>query len=84
MNHIGFTVGAQFSAQIANIDVNDVGEMLGIVVPDMFRNRRAAQHLAWASHQEMEQGVFFPGERDRALSSSGLLCTGVERNIPKA
>src|SRR5258707_9457882 len=84
LNQIWLADGAELVAQVTNIDVDDIREMLRVVVPHMLGNGRAAQHNTRVTQQKVEQGIFFVGKHDQALAALDLTRARIQRKIEEA
>src|ERR1017187_4527634 len=71
-------------AQAFNVDVDDVGEGIEVLVPDLLRDLLAAHHAIFIEHQKFQQRVFLGGEADGLAGAGDGVAGGVEREIADA
>src|SRR4051794_24293690 len=55
----------ELAPQVADVDVDDIGRPLEVLVPDVVEQRRAADHLARPPGEVLEDRELPRGERDR-------------------
>ena len=73
-----------FSAQIIDVDVDDVGEPVeGGIRPNVIGDGCPGQYLVWIAHEEFEEGIF-PGRKAYFFFlPPHPACSGVHPQISK-
>ena len=57
-------------AQVADVDVDDVGAVLVLVVPRVLEQLEAVEHLAGAAHERLEQRELLRRQRDLGVAAA--------------
>src|SRR5260370_19790459 len=63
------------------IDINDVGKGIEVLVPDVLGNLGATKDLTLVKHQQLQQGIFFRGQFDDAITAARRVVHSIERKI---
>jgi hypothetical protein len=70
------TIGApalvDFLAQATDVDIDDVGLRIEMIVPDMLQQHRAGNHMADVTHQVFEQSELARQHLDRLAASPDI------------
>jgi hypothetical protein len=61
-----------FIPEMIDVDVNDVGQGIEVVIPYTLGDHGARQNLSFIAHQIFQQGVFFGGKVNPFFSSEDL------------
>lgn len=69
------------ASETLDVDVDEVGAGVVVVVPHVFAELRAVEHAAGRTHEAGEEGEFARGERDVLGSSADLPGEEVDRKV---
>src|SRR5919109_4685287 len=69
------------AAQVANVDVDDVGACVVREVPGVLEQVQPGEHLAWPAHERLQQRELLGRERDLLVAAPDLPRRGVEREV---
>jgi hypothetical protein len=64
MEKLGSKILVNFASKVRNMNINDVGGGVEMIVEDFFRDHGSGDDLAWMSHEEFKKGIFFGSEFD--------------------
>src|SRR6266540_3591000 len=81
MNEFGFSVTIDFLAQIVDVDVDNVGEGVKGIVPDMIGDHGSGQHLVRVAHKIFQKAVFLGSEVDLLVLTPDLMGDRVETQV---
>src|SRR4030042_812002 len=81
MNKLLRGVHIYLAAQVVDIDIDDVGHGVKVVVPHVFRNHGPRHHPIGMAHEIFEQGIFFGREIDLLAASAHRMGDGVQDQI---
>src|SRR4051812_45419205 len=70
-------VAAELLAEVGDVDLDEVGERVVVLVEDVFVDARARDHLAAAQGEVFEDGVFAGGQDDVLGTSPRRALAGV-------
>ena len=73
-----------FCAEMADVNVDDVGEVFEAFVPDMLDDHGAGEDLADVGDHIFEQGVFFGGQFDPAAGAADTLGEAIDFEVGQA
>src|ERR1017187_7232462 len=71
-------------AQALDVDVDDIGEGIEVLVPDVLRDLLAAHHAIFVKHQKFQQRILLGGEADGLAGAGDGVAGGVQREIADA
>src|SRR5207253_7706527 len=75
MDQLAVLSAVDLVAQVVDVHVNDVGERVEVLVPDVLGDHRAGQHAAGIAHQVFQEGILLGRQLD-APSPAGNLAGG--------
>src|SRR5207302_5984815 len=70
-----------FAAQTADVNINNVGDAVEALVPDMFDDHRSRQNPAGIGHQVFKESVFFQCEFNASACALHLLRQTIEFKV---
>ena len=70
-----------FAAEVADVDVDDVGEAVVIHIPDMFDDHGAAEGTALVAHHVFENAEFLGREVDGFGAAGDFAADAIEREV---
>jgi hypothetical protein len=73
-----------FGAEVADVDVDDVGEIFEAFVPDMLNNHSAGKGLADVGDHVFEERVFLGGEFDASTRANDPLSEAIDFEVSHA
>ena len=79
MNQFRLVPVIDFAAEIADIDIDNIGTAGIVIVPDMLFQLVAGQHDSFILHHVAEQGELFPGETDFRIPAEYLM--GIQKDL---
>ena len=59
--------------EIIDVNIDDIGEAVEIILPDMLGDHGARDQLVGVQHQKLQEGIFFAGEDAGSSASLDLL-----------
>jgi hypothetical protein len=75
---------AEFAAQVAHVDLDDVAAGVVVVAPDAAEDLLAGEHLSGVRDEHLQQGELAGGELDGATGAAGGAGPNVDGNVARA
>jgi hypothetical protein len=76
MEKLGSKILVNFVSKVRNMNINDVGGGVEMIVEDFFRDHGPGDDLAWMSHEEFKKGILFGSEFDLDFSPKNPVSIG--------
>ena len=70
-----------FAAQVADVDVDDVGQAVVIHIPDVLHDHGAAERAALVAHHVFEDAEFLGRELDALVAAHNFAARAVEHEV---
>jgi hypothetical protein len=81
VNQFDFKVVVNFAAQVANINIHDIGLVVNIIIPDVLGNLCAGKDALWFAQKTFQNGKFFGGEFDGFIAALDAARQRIEREV---
>jgi hypothetical protein len=81
MDELRFEGIVDLAAQREDMDVDHIGNVVEVIVPDMVGYRRAREDLIGVAHQELEQTVLFTGQRNNPIPTPDFVAHRIQDQI---
>jgi hypothetical protein len=62
MEKLGFKIFIDLTSKVRNMDIDDVGRCIEMIVEDLFRDHGPGNDLSRMSHEEFKKDILFRGE----------------------
>src|SRR5262245_32452408 len=81
MGEFGIEGSSDLAAQSEDMDVDHVGNVVEVIVPDMVGYRRTRENLIRVAHQELEQAVLFAGQSNNPIPTPDFATRGIQGQV---